>query len=118
MFSEWVKGKSFDTFCPLGPVLVTPEAAGNPDNLRIRTRVNGEPRQDDNTSDQIFSCPELIAWASKDMTLMPGTVIMTGTPEGIGASMSPPHFLCPGDVCEIEIENLGILKNNVVQAPQ
>ena len=73
--------------------------------------------QDSNTADQIFSCVELIVWASKDMTLLPGTVIMTGTPEGIGAAMDPPRFMVPGDVIECEVEGLGTLRNPVVQAP-
>ena len=97
---------------------LSPEVTGDPDKLRITSRLNGATMQDSNTSDQIFSCRQLIAWASKDMTLIPGTVILTGTPEGIGAAMKPPRFMVPGDVIECEVENLGTLKNYVVQAPQ
>jgi 2-keto-4-pentenoate hydratase/2-oxohepta-3-ene-1,7-dioic acid hydratase in catechol pathway len=115
--NQWVKGKSFDTFCPVGPAIVSPEVTGDPDKLRITSRLNGETMQDSNTSDQIFSCTELICWLSKDMTLVPGTIILTGTPEGIGAAMKPPRFMVPGDVIECEIENLGVLSNKIVQAP-
>lgn len=115
--NQWVKGKSFDRFCPIGPAIVSPEATRNPDNLRITSRLNGTTMQDSNTSDQIFSCTDLISWLSKDMTLLPGTIILTGTPEGIGAAMQPPRFMVPGDVIECEIENLGVLSNKIIQAP-
>lgn len=110
---QWARGKSFDTFCPLGPVLVTPEAIPDPNRLRIRTRVNGETLQDSNTADMIFSVREIIASLSANFTLLPGTVILTGTPEGVGMGRTPKRWLRPGDVCEIEIEGIGVLHNHV-----
>jgi len=110
---QWARGKSFDTFCPLGPVLVTPAVLPDPNRLRIRTRVNGETLQDSNTADMIFNVRQIIASLSANFTLQPGTVILTGTPEGVGMGRKPPRWLVPGDVCEIEIEGIGLLKNHV-----
>lgn len=110
---QWARGKSFDTFCPLGPVLVTADVIPDPNRLRIRTRVNGETLQDSNTADMIFSVREIIASLSANFTLLPGTVILTGTPEGVGMGRKPQRWLAPGDVCEIEIEGIGTLKNHV-----
>jgi len=110
---QWARGKSFDTFCPLGPVLATPDHIPNPNRLRIQTRVNGETLQDSNTADMIFSVREIISSLSANFTLLPGTVILTGTPEGVGMGRNPQRWLQPGDVCEIEIEGIGILRNHV-----
>jgi len=114
---QWIKGKSFDTFAPLGPVLVTALSIPDPQVLRVQTRVNGSPRQDSNTSDMIFTCAQIIEWLSTDMTLRPGTVIMTGTPAGVAAGMSTPLWLKPGDVVECEIERIGVLRNKVANPP-
>jgi len=110
---QWARGKSFDTFCPLGPVLVPAAAIPDPNRLRLRTRVNGETLQDSNTADMIFSVREIIASLSANFTLLPGTVILTGTPEGVGMGRTPPRWLAPGDICEIEIESIGTLTNHV-----
>lgn len=109
--TQWARGKSFDTFAPLGPWI---ETDLDPDNVRVMTRLNGQVMQDSSTSDLIFSCRELIAYLSANMTLLPGTVIMTGTPSGVGFARKPPVFLRPGDVVEIEIEGIGVLRNPVV----
>ena len=109
--AQWARGKSFDTFAPLGPWLQTEM---DPDNAPIRTRLNGRVMQDSNTNDLIFSCRQLIAFLSHSMTLLPGTVIMTGTPSGVGFARKPPVFLRPGDVVEIEIDGIGTLRNAVV----
>ncbi len=110
---QWIRGKSFDTFCPLGPMLVTPEDVPDPDKLAIRCVLNGQVMQDSNTSDMIFSTRELISYLSEDTTLLPGTVILTGTPSGVGFTRNPPVFLKPGDELEMTIEGLGTLINTV-----
>lgn len=110
---QWARGKSFDTFCPLGPVLVTADEIPDPNALQIQTRVNGETLQSSNTLDMIFNCREIIASLSANMTLLPGTVILTGTPEGVGMGRTPQRWLVVGDVCEIEIEKIGVLTNHV-----
>ncbi|MEM1223442.1 MAG: fumarylacetoacetate hydrolase family protein [Verrucomicrobiota bacterium] len=110
---QWVKAKSFDTFCPLGPVLVTIDEIPDPQVLPIETRLNGEIRQKSSTGDMIFSVAELIAFLSGGSTLEPGTVILTGTPSGVGMASEPPCFLQPGDQVEIEIPGIGILRNSV-----
>ncbi len=115
--SQWCRGKTFDTFAPLGPVLVTPEDIPNPNALRITTRLNGEVVQDSNTSDMIFDVRELIAFLSGSTTLLPGTVILTGTPEGVGMARTPPRWLAPGDEVSVEIERIGTLTNPVVLEP-
>lgn len=109
---QWARGKSFDTFCPLGPWI---ETDLDPDNCNIRSRLNGRVMQESNTADMIFSPRELVSYCSQNMTLLPGTVIMTGTPEGVGFARKPPVFLKPGDTIEIEIEGIGILRNKVVK---
>jgi 2-keto-4-pentenoate hydratase/2-oxohepta-3-ene-1,7-dioic acid hydratase in catechol pathway len=113
--SQWCQGKSFDTFCPLGPVLVTRDEIPNPNSLRIKTILNGETMQDWNTSDMIFDVPTLIEFLSGSKTLLPGTVILTGTPHGVGFARKPPVFLKTGDSVSIEIEKIGTLTNPVVR---
>jgi 2-keto-4-pentenoate hydratase/2-oxohepta-3-ene-1,7-dioic acid hydratase in catechol pathway len=110
---QWCQGKSFDTFCPLGPVLVTPDEIPNPNALRIRTLLNGETMQDSNTADMIFDVPALIEFLSAGKTLLPGTVILTGTPQGVGFARKPPVRLKVGDIVAIDIENVGTLTNFV-----
>ena len=110
---QWVRGKSFDTFCPLGPVLVTADELTDPQALSISTRLNGQVMQQAHTSDMIFPVAELIAQLSCGMTLLPGTVILTGTPSGVGVARTPPVFLKPGDTVEIDIERIGTLSNPV-----
>jgi len=111
---QWVKGKSFDTFCPLGPILVTADRIPNPQILPIRTLLNGEIRQESFTGDMIFTVAELIAFLSGSTTLLPGTVILTGTPPGVGVASEPQRFLKPGDEVAIEISGIGMLRNPVV----
>jgi 2-keto-4-pentenoate hydratase/2-oxohepta-3-ene-1,7-dioic acid hydratase in catechol pathway len=110
---QWVRGKSFDSFCPLGPALVTADELPDPQTLRIRAVLNGETMQDSNTADMIFSVAHLVSFLSQDTTLLPGTVILTGTPEGVGFARNPPVWLQPGDEIAIEIENIGRLVNRV-----
>ncbi len=105
--------KSFDTFCPLGPVLVTPDEIPNPNSLRIRSLLNGVVMQDSWTSDMIFDVPALIEFLTADKTLPAGTVILTGTPEGVGFARTPPVWLKPGDTIAVEIERIGTLVNPV-----
>lgn len=112
---QFCRGKTFDTFCPLGPVLVSGDEIGNPNALDIETRVNGELRQQGNTSDMIYNVAAIIAFLSGSNTLLPGTVILTGTPDGVGAAQNPPRFLQAGDSVEITIEGIGSLKNPVIQ---
>jgi len=111
---QWCRGKTFDTFAPLGPCLVLKDEIPNPNALRIRTVLNGRTMQDSNTADMIFDVPTLIEFLSGSTTLLPGTVILTGTPQGVGAAMTPPVFLQPGDSVTIEIETIGALTNPVV----
>ncbi|HUK32106.1 MAG TPA: fumarylacetoacetate hydrolase family protein [Candidatus Acidoferrum sp.] len=111
---QWVRGKSPDTFCPTGPYLTTPDEIPDVHTLHIRSRVNGAVMQDSSTSKLIFRIPELIEFISAAITLEPGDIIATGTPEGVGAFRKPPIYLKPGDTVEIEIERLGILRNPVV----
>ena len=113
---QWVRGKSCDTFCPTGPYLTTSDEVADPHALAIQARVNGVTLQDSNTSKMIFKVPQLIAHISASITLEPGDIIATGTPEGVGVFRNPPIFLKAGDVVEIEIEKLGILRNPVVAA--
>ncbi len=108
---QWVRGKSLDTFCPLGPWLVTPDEIPDPQALSIRALLNGEVVQDSRTSEMIFSVRYLIAFASRAFTLLPGDVIMTGTPHGVGVFRKPPVFLKDGDRIAVEIERIGRLEN-------
>jgi len=110
---QFVRGKGFDSFCPLGPAIVTPDEIGDPQSLSIRTWVNGRLMQDSNTGDMIHTVAELIAFLSQDTTLLPGTVILTGTPEGVGFARDPQVFLAPGDEVVVEIERIGRLINPV-----
>jgi len=112
--SQWCRGKTFDTFAPIGPCLVTADEIPNPNTLWIRTVLNGETVQESNTSDMIFDVPTLIEFLSGSTTLLPGTIILTGTPSGIGAARKPPRFLRAGDTISIEIEKIGSLKNPVL----
>ncbi len=109
---QWARAKSFDTFAPVGPCIVTDV---DPDNLRISSRVNGIIMQDSNTSDMIFSTAKIVSYLSRQMTLLPGTLIMTGTPSGVGFAREKPVFLRGGDTVEIDIQDVGILKNSVVR---
>lgn len=109
---QWTRGKSFDTFCPLGPYLLV-DPAVDPDALRLRAVLNDQVMQDDNTADMIFSVPKLISYLSHQFTLLPGTVILTGTPSGVGAARKPPVYLRPGDTITVEIESIGRLINRV-----
>jgi 2-keto-4-pentenoate hydratase/2-oxohepta-3-ene-1,7-dioic acid hydratase in catechol pathway len=111
---QWLLGKSFDTFAPFGPALVTRDAVPNPGNLSIQFRRNGETLQNSNTNQLIFSIEDLVAYVSQVCTLVPGDVLFTGTPPGVGFARKPPVFLRPGDVAEVEIESLGVLRNPVV----
>jgi 2-keto-4-pentenoate hydratase/2-oxohepta-3-ene-1,7-dioic acid hydratase in catechol pathway len=110
---QWFKGKSLDDGCPIGPWIVTAEEIGDPQSLEIRFRRNGIEKQHSNTANMIFGIPRLIAELSKGMTLLPGDVIATGTPEGVGFARTPPEFLADGDVMEVEIEKIGVLRNTV-----
>jgi 2-keto-4-pentenoate hydratase/2-oxohepta-3-ene-1,7-dioic acid hydratase in catechol pathway len=104
---QWVKGKSADTYAPLGPWLVTADDVPDPQALRLWLTVNGERRQDSSTGDMVFGCALLVSYISQFMTLLPGDVISTGTPEGVGLGMKPPKYLVPGDVVELGVEGLG-----------
>ncbi len=108
-----VRGKGFDTFCPLGPVLVTADEIPDPQQLNIRCILNGDVMQNSNSSDMIFPIAQLISEISRDRTLTPGTVILTGTPPGVGVARKPPLFMQNGDVVTVEIEKIGQLTNQV-----
>ncbi|MDF1870917.1 MAG: fumarylacetoacetate hydrolase family protein, partial [Phycisphaerales bacterium] len=110
---QFNRGKSFDTFCPLGPSVVGVSEIDDPHSLRIVCRVNGEVMQDANTSQMMFPIPRLIAMLSSGTTLAAGTVILTGTPSGVGMARDPQVWLSDGDVVEVEIESVGVLKNRV-----
>jgi acylpyruvate hydrolase len=114
---QWFRGKSFDTFAPTGPCLVLREQVGDPHNLKIELRVNGEVRQRSTTANMIFKIPQLVAFISNTMTLQPGDIIATGTPAGVGYYAKPERrLLKPGDLMEAEIENVGVLRNKIVSA--
>jgi len=110
---QWMVGKTWDTFAPMGPVLVTADEPLDPHNLPIRCVLNGETMQNSNTSQFVFSIPEIVAYLSRIMTLEPGDVVFTGTPPGVGFARKPPVFLKPGDVAEIQIDGIGVLRNPV-----
>jgi 5-carboxymethyl-2-hydroxymuconate isomerase len=109
--AQWVRAKSLDTFCPLGPVVVTADELPDPQRLAIRSRLNGETMQDSSTAEMIFGVAELVSILSRSFTLRPGDVIATGTPLGVGAFRDPPLFLADGDLVEVEVEGIGTLKN-------
>jgi 2,4-didehydro-3-deoxy-L-rhamnonate hydrolase len=111
---QWVKGKSCDTFAPLGPFLATPDEIADVHNLRLWLKVNGETKQSGSTKDLVFDVPTLVSYISQFMTLLPGDVISTGTPAGVGMGQKPPRFLKPGDVVELGIDGLGSAGQRVV----
>jgi len=110
---QWCKGKSFDSFCPLGPELVTKDEIEDPHKLRIECRLNREVMQNASTSEMIFSIGEIISYLSESTTLLPGSIILTGTPSGVGFARKPPVYLKPGDLLETVIENIGTMSNSV-----
>jgi 2-keto-4-pentenoate hydratase/2-oxohepta-3-ene-1,7-dioic acid hydratase in catechol pathway len=112
---QFCRGKTFDTFCPLGPCLVTPEEIPDPQTLALRTIINGEELQSSTTAQMIFPVAQLISFLSGSTTLLPGTVILTGTPEGVGMARNPPRWLVPGDEITCEIDGIGALTNPVVE---
>lgn len=112
---QWIRGKSMDTFCPLGPCIVTKDEIADPHNLKLRTLVNGETMQDSNTSELLFKIPHLVSYLSRAFTLLPGDVIITGTPPGVGMGKKPPIFLKHGDVVSVEIDGIGKLTNPCVE---
>ena len=114
MGGQWVKGKSADTFAPVGPYLATPDEIPNVNDLKMWLKVNGEIRQQESTSDLIFKIPELVSYLSQFMTLLPGDIISTGTPSGVALGMKEPKYLRPGDIVELGIEGLGSSKQHVV----
>ncbi len=113
--SQWCRGKSFDTFAPLGPRIVTRDELTDPQALRIRTIINGETLQDSSTADMIFNVATLIEFLSGSTTLLPGTVILTGTPQGVGMARNPPRLLQAGDKVTVDIEGIGALTNPVME---
>lgn len=114
---QWTRGKSFDTFAPIGPCITTPDQIGDVGKLKIRTRVNGELRQNSSTKNMVFNVYEVIHYMSLVMTLEPCDIIATGTPAGVAAFMKPkPKFLSPDDLVEIEIENIGTVRNKVIES--
>jgi len=112
---QWFKGKSFDTFCPMGPCIVTADEFGNPSGHRISLKVNGQTRQDSNTADMLFDVPAIVSHLCASLTLDPGDVIATGTPSGVALGMTPQIWLNVGDVVEAEIEGIGTLRNKIVE---
>lgn len=110
---QWDRGKSFDTFCPWGPYIVTRDEIADPHNLGVRTILNGKEMQNSNTRNLIFNIPQIIAYASQGTTLMPGDLIPTGTPFGVGFSRKPPVFLQDGDECVCEVDQIGAIRNRV-----
>ncbi len=113
---QFFRGKSFDTFCPLGPAVTPASSVPNPAALRIVTKVNGQVMQDGSTGDMIFDVATLVSDLSRGLTLLPGTVILTGTPSGVGMARNPPQYLKHGDQVEISIDGLGTLRNTVLHA--
>ncbi len=111
--AQWFKGKSLDDCAPLGPWIVSADELGDPHELSIAFRLNGVEKQHSTTANMIFRIPRLIAELSRGMTLLPGDVIATGTPEGVGFARTPPEFLQDGDVMEVDIEKIGVLRNRV-----
>ena len=114
---SFTMGKSWDTHGPFGPAIVTADEVGDPNNLELRTWVNGDLRQDSNTNDLIFDCFELVEFLSTAFTLEPGDIITTGTPDGVAMALQPPAWLVPGDIIKVEIERLGYIENSIIQEP-
>ncbi len=110
---QWFKGKSLDGSCPMGPVVVTADEFGDPQSKRVSLRLNGVTKQDATTTDMIFPVATIIEWLSKGLTLEPGDIIATGTPEGVGMGRSPQEWLRDGDVMETEVEGIGVMRNKV-----
>lgn len=110
---QWMRAKSLDTFCPLGPAVVTADEVSDPQALRVRARVNGETMQSGSTQDMVFGVAEILSFCSRSFTLLPGDLVLTGTPPGVGAFRSPPVFLRAGDRVEVEVEWIGTLANPV-----
>jgi acylpyruvate hydrolase len=110
---QWTRAKGADTFCPFGPWVTTADEIADAGRLALRTWVNGELRQDSNTSDLLFSCRELVDFIAETCRLLPGDLILTGTPSGVGIGLDPPQFLKSGDVIRIEIEDLGVIEHSV-----
>lgn len=115
---QWIRGKGFDSFCPLGPVLVTADELADPQGLQVRSLLNGEIMQDGNTAAMMYSVARLISLLSQDTTLLSGTVILTGTPPGVGFARTPPVYMLPGDEIMVEVEGIGRLSNPVINAGQ
>lgn len=113
---QWLLGKSFDTFAPIGPAIVTKDEVPDPHDLPIKFRLNGQTMQDSNTGDMIFRIAELLRYVTQVFTVQPGDILFTGTPQGVGFARKPPVFLKPGDVCEVDIGSLGVLRNTVQKA--
>ena len=111
---QFFKGKSVDASCPIGPWVVTRDEIPDPQNLRLLLRVNGTVKQDGSTADMIYPVDATIEWVSRGMTLLPGAIISTGTPDGVGFARTPPEFLKPGDVMETEVERIGVMRNRFV----
>ena len=116
--SQWLLGKTLNSFCPIGPYLVTPEEVPDPQQLNVRSWLNGEPRQNSNTSDMVFTVAEIISYFSRYLPLEPGDVILTGTPEGVILGMEPKVWMKPGDEVSIEVEGLGRLTNRLIEETQ
>ena len=112
---QWVKGKSNDTFAPLGPWLTTRDEISDPNNLNLWLKLNGKTMQESNTSDMVFKIPELVSYISQFMTLLPGDIISTGTPFGVGLGLNPQKYLVEGDVMELGVDGLGVAKQNVIK---
>ncbi|MHA1864506.1 MAG: fumarylacetoacetate hydrolase family protein [Candidatus Thorarchaeota archaeon] len=112
---QWIRGKSLDSFCPMGPCIVTQDELGDAQGLKMYTKINGEMKQDSSTSNMMFNVPQILAHLSKAFTLEPGDVIATGTPSGVGFVRDPPEFLKAGDTIEQYIEKIGYLRNSVVK---
>ena len=112
---QWFKGKSLDGFCPMGPLVVTADEFGSPQGKRITLRVNGETRQNATTADMIFPVDVMFEYLSQGLTLEPGDIIATGTPDGVGLGRVPPEYLKDGDVVEAEVEGIGVLRNRIAK---
>jgi 2-keto-4-pentenoate hydratase/2-oxohepta-3-ene-1,7-dioic acid hydratase in catechol pathway len=114
---QYFKGKSLDRSCPTGPWVVTKDEVDDPQSLELFLRVNGTLKQEGNTRDMIYAVDQIIEWVSRGMTLLPASMIATGTPDGVGFARNPPEFLKPGDVMETEVQGIGRLRNQIISAP-